>query len=140
MMHWGVERQRLTPMAKQSNIPLHASCGMAMFLCTSGCIRSVIVPRLYDINKYEPIRVIEVDGQLVSYDNRRLLAAQNANLGSLTVDLLDKNDIAISKEGKQTTWWQRFQKRYADKRNIKAGGVVPDTGLSEKTIKASLIH
>ena len=76
----------------------------------------------------------------MSYDNRRLLAAQNANLGSLTVDLLDKNDIAISKEGKQTTWWQRFQKRYTDKRNIKAGGVVPDTGLSEKTIKASLIH
>ena len=102
--------------------------------------RTVSEIRVFDINKYEPIRVIEVDGQLVSYDNRRLLAAQNANLGSLTVDLLDKNDIAISKEGKQTTWWQRFQKRYADKRNIKAGGVVPDTGLSEKTIKASLIH
>lgn len=102
--------------------------------------RTVSEVRVFDINKYEPIRVIEVDGQLVSYDNRRLLAAQNANLGSLTVDLLDKNDIAISKEGKQTTWWQRFQKRYADKRNIKAGGVVPDTGLSEKTIKASLIH
>ena len=102
--------------------------------------RTVSEVRVFDINKYEPIRVIEVDGQLVSYDNRRLLAAQNANLGSLTVDLLDKNDIAISKEGKQTTWWQRFQKRYADKRNIKAGGVVPDTGLSEKPIKASLIH
>lgn len=102
--------------------------------------RTVSEVRVFDINKYEPIRVIEVDGQLVSYDNRRLLAAQNANLGSLTVDLLDKNDIAISKEGKQTTWWQRFQKRYADKRNIKAGGVVPDTGLSKKTIKASLIH
>ena len=102
--------------------------------------RTVSEVRAFDVNKYEPIRVIEVDGQLVSYDNRRLLAAQNANLGTLTVDLLDKNDVAISKKGKQTTWWQKFQKRYADKRNIKAGGVVPDTGLSEKPIKSSLIH
>ena len=36
MMHWGVERQRLTPMARRSNIPLHASCGMAMYPYTSG--------------------------------------------------------------------------------------------------------
>lgn len=76
----------------------------------------------------------------MSYDNRRLLATQNANLESLTVDLLDKNDIATSKGGKKITWWQKFQKRYADKRNIKAGGVVPDTGLSEKPRKSSSTH
>lgn len=41
--------------------------------------RTVSEVRVFDVNKYETIRVIEVDGQLVSYDNRRLLAAQNTN-------------------------------------------------------------
>ena len=41
--------------------------------------RTVSEVRAFDVNKYEPIRVIEVDGQLVSFDNRRLLAAQNTN-------------------------------------------------------------
>ena len=41
--------------------------------------RTVSEVRVFDVNKYETIRVIEVDGQLVSYDNRRLLTAQNTN-------------------------------------------------------------
>ncbi|WP_285398401.1 hypothetical protein [Lysinibacillus sp. fls2-241-R2A-57] len=42
--------------------------------------RTVSEVRVFDASKYTPINVIEVDGQLVSYDNRRLLSAQNAGI------------------------------------------------------------
>ena len=53
--------------------------------------RTVSEIRVFDVNKYEPIRVMDVDGQLVSYDNRRLLSAQNAGLDKLKVDLVNGN-------------------------------------------------
>ncbi len=93
--------------------------------------RTVSDIRVYDPAKYQPIKVIVVDGQMVSYDNRRLLAAQNAGLEKIIVDVVDKNaPHPDSSTGK--TWWQKFQARFRDRRNVSAGGVVPETGLREK--------
>ena len=48
------------------------------------------------------------DGQLVSYDNRRLISVQNAQLDKLKVDLVNENDIMpVSKK----TWKKAFQKK-----------------------------
>ena len=93
--------------------------------------RTVSDIRVFDAAKYQPIKVVVVDGQMVSYDNRRLLAAQNAGLEKITVDIVDKNaPHPDSSTGK--TWWQKFQERFKDRRNVSAGGVVPETGLREK--------
>ena len=49
------------------------------------------------------------DGQLVSYDNRRLISVQNAQLDKLKVDLVNENDIMpVSKK----TLKKAFQKRF----------------------------
>jgi hypothetical protein len=65
--------------------------------------RTVSEIRIFDAAKYEPIRVMDVDGQLVSYDNRRLLSAQNAGLESLVVDVVDPDsphpDSSTGKHG-----------------------------------------
>ena len=93
--------------------------------------RTVSDMRVFDAAKYQPIKVVVVDGQMVSYDNRRLLAAQNAGLEKITVDVVDKNaPHPDSSTGK--TWWQKFQERFKGRRNVSAGGVVPGTGLREK--------
>ncbi|MFC2719405.1 MAG: hypothetical protein ACFN40_02410 [Bacteroidota bacterium] len=48
------------------------------------------------------------DGQLVSYDNRKLISVQNAQLDKLKVDLVNENDIMpVSKK----TWEKAFQKK-----------------------------
>ncbi|MFV0344937.1 MAG: RHS repeat domain-containing protein [Bacteroidales bacterium] len=91
--------------------------------------RTVSEIRIFDADKYSPIRVMEIDGQLVSYDNRRLLSAQNAELDSLDVKLVKGDDIM---PGSKMTWNEAFQKRFNHSKNIEAGGVVPDKGLKEK--------
>ena len=93
--------------------------------------RTVSEIRTFDSSKYSPINVMEVDGQLVSYDNRRLLSAQNAGLTELEVNIV-KADDAFPGSTTGKTWGQKFQERFNDKRNKKAGGVVPDKGLKEK--------
>ncbi|MCX8581329.1 hypothetical protein J3U18_06465 [Gilliamella sp. B3482] len=93
--------------------------------------RTVSEVRVFDASKYTPINVIEVDGQLVSYDNRRLLSAQNACIDKLEVNVVKADDVfPDSTTGK--TWGQKFKERFNDIRNKKAGGVVPDKGLKEK--------
>ena len=70
--------------------------------------RTVSEIRVFDVNKYEPIRVMYADGQLVSYDNRRLISVQNAQLDKFKVDLINENDIIpVSKK----TWKKAFQKK-----------------------------
>ncbi len=70
-----------------------------------------------------------MESKVVSYDNRRLLSAQNAGLESLDVELVKGDDIM---PGSKKTWNKAFQKRFNDPRNIEAGGVVPNKGLKEK--------
>ena len=94
--------------------------------------------RVFDPSKYEPINVINVDGQMVTYDNRRLLAAQNAELNTLEINTVQADEPFPLSE-KKKTWWDKFKERYKDKRNIAAGGIVPDKGLKEKPVLESSI-
>ncbi len=87
----------------------------------------------WDWNR-SPLSVINVDGQLVTYDNRRLDAALEANVEKVKINKVDPNSPhPDSSKGK--TWWEKFQQRFNDRRNIKAGGVVPDKGLSTRPKK-----
>ena len=56
-----------------------------------------------------PLNVIERDGQLVSFDNRRLAAAQANNMAEVPVNIVDGSDPYINSPGK--TWDQAFDKR-----------------------------
>jgi uncharacterized protein RhaS with RHS repeats len=76
-----------------------------------------------------PLRVMEINGQHVSYDNRRLMAAQNAGLPSVPVEVVSPEARV---PGKRQTWQQEFDKRRRDRRNKIAGGVVPPEGLKEQ--------
>ncbi|EKA1091126.1 RHS domain-containing protein, partial [Escherichia coli] len=83
-----------------------------------------------------PLRVIDIDGQLVSYDNRRLDAALEAGLDKVKVIRVDPNaPHPDSSTGK--TWLQKFRERFRDRRNIKAGGIVPDKGLNSRPERTS---
>ena len=78
--------------------------------------------------------VMEVAGQLVSYDNRRLDAARE--IGNLVqVERVNPDDTYPgSTTGR--TWRDQFQKRFNDKRNREAGGCVPDSELDQRpTVK-----
>ena len=55
--------------------------------------RTVSEIRVFDPSKYEPINVIIVDGQMVTYDNRRLLAAQNAGLNTLEINTVQADEL-----------------------------------------------
>ncbi|PIT12235.1 hypothetical protein [Snodgrassella alvi] len=83
----------------------------------------------WDWNR-SPLNVIEVDGQLVTYDNRRL----EADPDKVKVIKVDPN-APHPNSNTDKTWWQKFQQRFNDKRNKRAGGVVPNKGLSQRPIK-----
>ncbi|RMI37049.1 hypothetical protein EBN88_19985 [Streptomyces triticirhizae] len=84
----------------------------------------------WDWQRSGPLHVMEVDGQLVSYDNRRLNAAREAGLQQVPIQRVDPSaPHPDSTSGR--TWGQQFQRRFNDPRNRRAGGVVPNTGLSE---------
>jgi len=78
-------------------------------------------------NTENRIRIIKQDGKWVSYDNRRLMAAQQAGLKEIPYEVVDPNAIM---PGSKKTWAEAFQKRFNDSRNVDAGGVVPPGGLT----------
>jgi len=80
----------------------------------------------WDWERSGPIRVMERDGRLVSYDNRRLMAAQQAGLDDIPIEMVQPQDIM---PGSKMTWDKAFQRRFSDPRNVRAGGVVPNNGL-----------
>jgi len=69
------------------------------------------------------------NGQLVTYDNRRVMAAQNAGLEKIPVEVVDPEDMM---PGSKRTWGQAFTRRFNDPRNIELGGPVPTQGLSQQ--------
>ncbi|WP_287169781.1 RHS repeat-associated core domain-containing protein [Pseudomonas sp.] len=78
-----------------------------------------------------PLHVARFNGQLVSYDNRRLDAAREAKIEKVKIVIVDLNSPhPDSTTGK--TWLQKFQQRFSDPRNVRNGGAVPDTGLSNR--------
>ncbi len=83
----------------------------------------------WDWSKSGPLRVMEVDGQLVSYDNRRLMAAQNAGLKNVPIQRINPGDVM---PGSKRTWSQAFNRRFNDSRNRAAGGPVPARGVPEQ--------
>jgi|GEM_PF-1960129 len=83
----------------------------------------------WDWERSGPLRVMERDGNLVSYDNRRLMAAQQAGLDSVPVQFVKPTDIHPEISG---TWENAFLKRLNHQWNIKAGGVVPNSGISSQ--------
>ncbi len=71
--------------------------------------RTVQEVRVFDASKYEPIRVMDVNGQMITYDNGRLLSAQNAGLDKIEIELVDgKAPFPASSTGR--TWEQNLQK------------------------------
>lgn len=83
----------------------------------------------WDWTRSGPLRVLERDGQLVSYDNRRLLAAQTAKLDRVPIQIVDER---AQVPGGTRTWGEAFESRFNDPRNVAAGGPVPATGLKTK--------
>ncbi len=81
----------------------------------------------WDWSRSGPIRIMKQDGKWVSYDNRRLMAAQQAGLKDIPFEVVDPKAIM---PGSKKTWEQAFRKRFNDGRNLDAGGVVPSGGLS----------
>jgi hypothetical protein len=82
------------------------------------------------------LRVIERDGQLVSYDNRRLDAAREVRAEDPTyrvkIERLDPNALMPAKTTGMT-WDQAFEKRMKRKRNWDENGCrVPWQGLFER--------
>jgi RHS repeat-associated protein len=76
------------------------------------------------------LRVMEVNGQLVTYDNRRLDAGRDVQ-EPVAIERVNPDDpFPASTTGK--TWGQKFRERFNDPRNRRAGGAVPETGLPER--------
>lgn len=77
------------------------------------------------------LKVMEVDGQLVSYDNRRLDAAREVGR-PVIIERVDPNAVhPDSTTGR--TWAQQFQRRMNSARNRnELGEPVPPTGLKER--------
>ena len=85
----------------------------------------------WDWSESGPIRVMMRDGQWVAYDNRRLMAAQNAGLASIPVQIVQPNEIAPGDD----TWEQQFQNnRFKDPRNLLNGVPMPNIGLPSQPI------
>jgi RHS repeat-associated protein len=80
----------------------------------------------WDWSRSGPLRVMQRDSQWVSYDNRRLMAAQQAGLREVPVQVVQANEIM---PGSNLTWEEAFTRRFTDPRNVKAGGAVPNVGL-----------
>lgn len=82
------------------------------------------------------LRVMDMNGQLVSYDNRRLDGARHANANTeggyrVPVERVNADDPYPGK--KYDTWGDAFNDRRHDDRNRGPNGEpVPETGLNER--------
>lgn len=74
---------------------------------------------------------MNVDGQLVTYDNPRSDAALEAGQDKVPINIVDPDSVhPDSTTGK--TWREKFQQRFNDRRNVRAGGAVPEKGVSTR--------
>jgi len=83
--------------------------------------RAAMANGTWDWSRSGPLRVMNRDGHWVSYDNRRLLAAQQAGLDSVTVEIVSGS-----------TWDSWFTKLFSNSRNVDAGVNVPNGGLKDQ--------
>lgn len=82
----------------------------------------------FDWTKYEsgPIRVMVQGNSIVTYDNKRLMAALLAGVSRIPIEVVFPNDIL---PGTKKTFEQAFRDRFTDLRNENNGGVVPFGGI-----------
>ncbi|MEY2864146.1 MAG: hypothetical protein RLY58_1853 [Pseudomonadota bacterium] len=80
----------------------------------------------WDWQRSGPLRVMEVDGQLVSYDNRRLMASRIAGVKEVPIEVVNPLDIM---PGSKKTWQKAFDIRRNMEINRVDGKPVPPTGL-----------
>jgi RHS repeat-associated protein len=79
------------------------------------------------------LRVLEMNGHLVTYDNRRLDAALEAGQDRVPITRLSSSDPdPASTTGR--TWDQSFKRRFNSARNRAARGKVPDGGTQDRPI------
>jgi RHS repeat-associated protein len=81
----------------------------------------------WDWSKGGPLRVMEVQGQYVSYDNRRLLAAQLAGQKSVPVTVVEPSAM-VRVQKVWMTWTQAFAKRMRDDWDVRPGDPVSPQG------------
>ena len=86
----------------------------------------------WDWERSGPLRVMDTDGQLETYDNRRLKAAQTAKkagaLAAVPVSVVDP-DGPMPDSSK--TWGEAFEDRRNSRKNAKLGGPVPPGGIKK---------
>jgi hypothetical protein len=95
-------------------------------------VEDMTTPGGWDWSKSGPIRVMQRDGQWVSYDNRRLMAARQAGLTEVPVQVVEPDAMYSATK----TWEQAFRNRFLDPRNVRAGGPVPNQGLADLPVIA----
>jgi hypothetical protein len=79
------------------------------------------------------LRVLEMNGHLVTYDNRRLDAALEAGQERVPITRLNSTEAdPASTTGR--TWEQSFKRRFNSPRNRSARGRVPDGGTKDRPI------
>lgn len=84
----------------------------------------------WDWSRSGPLRVTEVNGRFVSYDNRRLAAARLAGLREVPIQRVNLDEV-IPVPNARKTWRQAFEQRRTDPRNVREGGVVPPEGIAD---------
>lgn len=82
----------------------------------------------FDWNRSGPIIVMYQDGKLVSYDNRRLMAARMSGVKSIPVKVVDPN---ATMPGSTMTWGEALSKKLDSPKNIKTGGTLPKHGTND---------
>ncbi|MEE4672739.1 type IV secretion protein Rhs, partial [Pseudomonas alliivorans] len=81
----------------------------------------------WDWNRSGPLRVMNIDGQLVSYDNRRLRAARIAELELVPVKVVDPNEMMPDSN---STWQEKFDRRRRMQINLVDGKQMDPKGLN----------
>jgi RHS repeat-associated protein len=83
----------------------------------------------WDWSRSGPLNVFDVDGQYVTYNNRRLMAAQNARLPLVPINVVDPR---APMPGAKTSWAEKLRERRHRKINVLDGQPVPERGLRQQ--------
>ena len=82
----------------------------------------------WDWKRSGPVRVMEIEGTLVSYDNRRVAAARMAGVTQIPYEIVTPTDMF---PGSKRTWAQQFDRRRLDPRNLVDGEPLPRIGTND---------
>ena len=77
----------------------------------------------WDWSKSGPVRVMWQGDRYVTYDNRRVMAAREAGVKNIPIEVVAPKAI---RPGTKMTWEEAFRRRFNHPLNKKAGGAVPE--------------